>query len=110
MEEQQQERKLGRRDPSIPSSDWNNRRKELQYLADPLELAEFVKAELKKGKSKEMLQLVRMASNSMQCIVGWNHIIDNQLKEGHVAQAVKIYNDVSAHVEIRGMSANTGNR
>jgi hypothetical protein len=99
LEEQQQERKLGRRDPSIPSSDWNNRRKELQYLADPLELAEFVKAELKKGKSKEMLQLVRMASNSMQCIVGWNHIIDNQLKEGHVAQAVKIYNDMKKRAQ-----------
>lgn len=100
LNETQEERKLGRRDPSISSSDWNNRKKELQYLADPLELAQFVKSELKKGRSKEMLQLVRMASNSMECIVGWNHIIDHQLKEGHVAQAVKIYNDVSAHLSI----------
>ncbi|KAF2196242.1 hypothetical protein GQ43DRAFT_476503 [Delitschia confertaspora ATCC 74209] len=92
-------RKIGRRDPNIPANEWDNRRKELQHLVDPLELAEFVKAELRKGRVKEMMLLVQMASNNMQCIVSWNHIIDHHLREGRVAQAVKIYNDMKKRAQ-----------
>ena len=88
------QRKLGRRDPSMSSIDWNRRRKELQYLSDPLELATFVKKELLKDKATEMLQLVQMASHSMQAVVSWNHLIDYHLAKGRVSQAFKIYNDV----------------
>jgi hypothetical protein len=87
--------KLGYRDPSISERDWNLRKRELRYLQDPLELATFVKKELWKGKSTEMLQLVRMASHSMQCIVSWNHIIDYFLVKERVNDALKVYNDVS---------------
>ena len=85
----------GRRDPAMSQQDWDRRIKELQYLADPLELATFVKAQLGKDKVTESLQLVRMASHSMQCIVSWNHIIDYQLAKGKTAQAFKIYNEAS---------------
>jgi pentatricopeptide repeat protein len=85
---------LGRRDPTIDERDWNNRKRELRHLQDPLELATFVKRELKKGKEAEMWQLVRMASHSMQCIVSWNHIIDHYLAKERVSDALKVYNDV----------------
>lgn len=100
METPEKLRKLGRRDPSMPAKDFNNRRRELRHLTDPLELANFVKKELNKDKVEEMLQLVRMASHSMQCIVGWNHIIDYYLARGRVAHALKVYNDVSCPLGI----------
>ncbi|KAF2191041.1 pentatricopeptide repeat protein [Zopfia rhizophila CBS 207.26] len=110
------QRRLGRRDPRIPLKDWHNRKNELQYLADPLELATFVKKELVKGKTTEMLQLVRMASNSMQCVVSWNHIIDHYLAKGQIAQAIKVYNDMKKRAQfpdaytytilLRGLSLN----
>jgi hypothetical protein len=86
--------KLGIRDPSVSERDWNLRKRELRYLQDPLELATFVKKELWKDKPTEMLQLVRMASHSMQCIVSWNHIIDYFLAKERVNDALKVYNDV----------------
>jgi pentatricopeptide repeat protein len=86
--------RLGRRDPSMSDSEWNRRKRELRHLQDPLELATFVRNELKKDKAEEMLQLVRMASHSMQCIVSWNHIIDHYLAKERVNDAIKVYNDV----------------
>ena len=86
--------KLGKRDPSMSVSEWERRKKELRHLQDPLELATFVRKELGKGKVTEMLQLVRMASHSMQCIVSWNHIIDHYLAKERVNDALKVYNEV----------------
>lgn len=83
-----------RRDPAIPQADWNRRRRELQHLNDPMELANFVKQQLGKEKDEEMLQLVRIASRTMQCIVGWNHLIKHTLDKGKVSQALKVYNEV----------------
>lgn len=85
---------FGKRDPSMTNSEWDRRKRELQYLRDPLELALFVKQELRKGKAKEMLQLVRMASHSMQCIVSWNHLLDHLLAVGRISDALKVYNEV----------------
>jgi pentatricopeptide repeat protein len=73
-------------------------------LADPLELARFVKQQLAKDKSTEMLQLVRMASQSMKCVVSWNHLIDHYLAKGRAAQAFKIYNDVCFELACGGLS------
>lgn len=78
----------------MSDSDWNRRKRELRHLQDPLELAVFVKQELAKDKVDEMLQLVYMASHSMECIVSWNHIIDYYLDKGRVKDALKAYNDV----------------
>jgi hypothetical protein len=86
--------RIGKRDPTISERDWNNRLRELQHLQDPLELATFVKSELRKGKEAEMWQLVRMASHSMQCVVSWNHVIDHYLAKERVSDALKVYNDV----------------
>jgi pentatricopeptide repeat protein len=78
----------------MTDSDWNRRKRELRHLQDPLELATFVSNELKKNRVEEMLQLVRMASHSMQCVVSWNHIIDHYLATERVNDAIKVYNDV----------------
>jgi pentatricopeptide repeat protein len=67
---------------------------ELRHLQDPLELATFVRNELGKDRVEEMLQLTRMASHSMQCVVSWNHIIDHYLAKERVNDALKVYNDV----------------
>lgn len=88
---------LGKRDPRVTDADWNARKRELQYLRDPLEVAAFVRKELDKGKYQEMLQLVRMASHSMQVIVSWNHIIDDCLARERVSEALKIYNEVISY-------------
>jgi hypothetical protein len=89
-----------RHDPAVSTRDWRRRRRELQYLADPLELANFVKQELTKDKEEEMLQLVRMASRSMQCVVSWNHIIGHSLRKGRVSHALKIYNEVLSSLRL----------
>ena len=86
---------LGKRDPRMPTKEWNARRRELQYLKDPLEVAGFVKKELGKDKATEMVQLVRMASHSMQVVVSWNHIIDCYMAKERVSEALKVYNEVS---------------
>ncbi|KAH7077788.1 hypothetical protein BKA63DRAFT_467161 [Paraphoma chrysanthemicola] len=108
--------RLGRRDPSMSDADWNNRKRELRHLQDPLELATFVRQELQKGKAKEMLQLVRMASHSMQCVVSWNHIIDHHLAKERVNDALKVYNEMKKRAQypdsytytilLRGLSIN----
>ncbi|KAF2111682.1 hypothetical protein BDV96DRAFT_499136 [Lophiotrema nucula] len=92
-------RNFGRRDGRIPKSEWSKRKRELQHLADPLELANFVKQQLGKDKPAEMLQLVQMASHEMQCIVSWNHIIDHCLAKGKVSLAVKTYNDMKKRAQ-----------
>ncbi|KAF2819081.1 pentatricopeptide repeat protein-like protein [Ophiobolus disseminans] len=107
---------LGRRDPTISERDWQNRKRELRHLQDPLELATFVKKELGKDRATEMLQLVRMASHSMECIVSWNHIIDHYLANERVNDALKVYNEMKKRAQfpdsytytilLRGLSIN----
>lgn len=71
-------------------------RKELQYLPDPLKLADHVRGVLKKGDVEKALGLTRIASKDMECIVSWNHIIGHLLAEKQVNAALKIYNEVSS--------------
>ncbi|KAF2852875.1 pentatricopeptide repeat protein-like protein [Plenodomus tracheiphilus IPT5] len=108
--------RLGHRDPRIPETDWNRRKRELRYLQDPLELATFVSNELRKDRVEEMLQLVIMASHSMECVVSWNHIVDHYLTKGRVTDAIKVYNDMKKRAQfpdaytytilLRGLSEN----
>jgi hypothetical protein len=69
-------------------------RKELQYLPDPLKLADHVRGVLKKGDVEKALGLTRIASKDMECVVSWNHIIGHLLSEKQVNAALKIYNEV----------------
>ncbi|OCK78978.1 hypothetical protein K432DRAFT_276254, partial [Lepidopterella palustris CBS 459.81] len=67
---------------------------ELRWLKDPLELANYVRSRLKKDKHVEMIDLVRMASSQMECVVSWNHLLDHTLAKGHVTSAVKLFNEM----------------
>ncbi|KAF1842417.1 uncharacterized protein K460DRAFT_346241 [Cucurbitaria berberidis CBS 394.84] len=108
--------RLSKRDPSLSVSEWERRKKELRYLQDPVELAGFVRKELGKDKVTEMVQLVRMASQSMQCVVSWNHIIDHYLAKERVNDALKVYNEMKKRAQfpdsytytilLRGLSIN----
>lgn len=72
-------------------------RKHLMYLQDPVKLAEFVRTTLRAGGDKEfetVAKVVRTASKTTQCTVSWNHLIDFQLSNGRMNQAIKIYNEV----------------
>lgn len=71
-------------------------RHQLASLSDPLRLAEHVRSTLRtKRQAKDDIEaLVRMASKSMSCTVSWNHLINHKMQTGHVADALKSYNDV----------------
>ncbi|KAL1622399.1 hypothetical protein SLS54_004963 [Diplodia seriata] len=68
---------------------------ELEWTGgDPLRLADTVQKRLSKGDIEPVLDLVRFASNSMDCVVSWNHIIDHFMNLGRPSHALKIYNEV----------------
>jgi len=69
-------------------------RKHLQYLKDPVKLADFVRKSLRSNEFDTTLEVVRSASKTLQCIVSWNHLIDYTLSQGKMNAAIKIYNEV----------------
>jgi hypothetical protein len=72
-------------------------RKHLQYLKDPLKLAEYVRKSLRTSRDddfEETLEVVRAASKDTECIVSWNHLIEWQLSKGRMNAAIKTYNEV----------------
>lgn len=70
-------------------------RKHLQYLKDPLKLADFVRDKLRSGEFNEAQTIVRAASRDVQCTVSWNHLIDYLLSQGRMNTAIKTYHEVS---------------
>ena len=70
-------------------------RKHLQYLKDPLKLADHVRRMLRADNFDETLEVVRAASKTVQCTVSWNHLIDWQLSKGRMNAAIKTFNEVS---------------
>jgi len=70
-------------------------RKHLQYLKDPVKLADFVRKSLRSDDFDTTLEVVRSASKTLQCIVSWNHLIDYTLSQGKMNAAIKLYNEVS---------------
>lgn len=66
----------------------------MQFLPDPLKLADHVRGVLKKGDVEKALALTRIASKDMECVVSWNHIIGHLLSEKQVSAALKLYNEV----------------
>lgn len=75
--------------------DKNSLKEELVYLRDPLKLAEHVDGLVKKDGFDKAAELVRMAGKNMPCTVSWNHLIDHEMSKGRVANAVKLYNEVT---------------
>jgi hypothetical protein len=79
-------------------------RKHLEYLQDPLKLADFVQRSLAAADGPadyEMtLQVVRTASKSIQCIVSLNYLIDHLLNHKKLKAAILIYNEVEYQAEL----------
>ncbi|KAG9246224.1 hypothetical protein BJ878DRAFT_456661 [Calycina marina] len=74
-------------------------RKHLQYLKDPVKLADFVRRNLRDDNFDTTLEVVRSASKSIQCIVSWNHLIDYTLSKGKMNAAIKIYNEMKKRAQ-----------
>jgi hypothetical protein len=69
-------------------------RKQLQYLKDPLKLAEHVRRCLRDGDVNGTVAIVRFASKSVQCTVSWNHLIEWHMAQGKLRAALRLYNEV----------------
>jgi len=74
-------------------------KKHLQYLKDPLKIAEHVKATLDKDKFDEALLLTRNASRDALVTVSWNHLIDYQMKQQRLHGAIKLYNEMKKRAQ-----------
>ncbi|KAI5200736.1 hypothetical protein E4T39_05627 [Aureobasidium subglaciale] len=85
--------------PNMNASLEKKIRRELQYLPDPLKLADHVRGVLKKGDVEKALGLTRIASKDMECVVSWNHIIGHLLSEKQVSAALKIYNEMKKRAQ-----------
>lgn len=77
--------------------------RELPFLTDPLKLANHILGLLRQDEQKKALEIVRLATSKMvPCTVSWNHLVDYEMSKGHIAGAMKVYNEVrtrSLHVK-----------
>ena len=70
--------------------------KELNWLEDPLKLADHVLQKLRAGEKEKVVQLVQLAAKrGIESTVAWNHLINYEMHQRRVNSALKIYNDVS---------------
>ena len=78
-------------------SNKSNLRIEIRWLKDPVKLANHTVKLLQGDNFEKALEMVRLASNTVECTVGWNHLIDYEMSKARVANAVKLYNEVSSY-------------
>lgn len=67
----------------------------LDRMDDPWTIGKYVEKALARGAFEEALLLVEKASRNQQLVVSWNHLIDYQLTQDRIKDAIKLYNDVS---------------
>ena len=68
--------------------------KELQFLQDPLRLAENTVSLLQRNEYDKSLEIVRLASKDISCTVSWNHLINYDMSKGDIRKAHKLYLEV----------------
>jgi len=78
----------------LSDSDTANIRKELLYFKDPAKLALTVKRLLTRNDLHKAINLVRLASAQIQCIVSWNAIVDWLVLQQQYDSAFKVYNEM----------------
>lgn len=71
---------------------------EVRWLKDPVKLAEHTVKLLREDDPQKALAIVRLASKDVECTVSWNHLIDYEMSKARVANALKLYNDVSSYL------------
>ncbi|KAI1155062.1 hypothetical protein F4825DRAFT_460047 [Nemania diffusa] len=74
-------------------------RKELQYLGDPLHIANRIRIALHKGDFELAADITRQASKTLPVTVSWNHLIDYQLENGRMHAALKLYNEMKKRAQ-----------
>ena len=67
---------------------------ELRYLKDPLKLANNTIKLLRTDQNQKALELVKLGSKDVACVVSWNHLIDYEMSKGRINAALKLYNEV----------------
>jgi len=72
---------------------------ELRYLKDPLKLSEHVKYTLRCNKPDKALDLCRLASKTMSCVVSWNAVIDFLMRSYKINEALKVYNEMKKRAQ-----------
>jgi pentatricopeptide repeat protein len=72
---------------------------ELRYLKDPLKLSEHVKYTLRCNKPNKALDLCRLASKTMSCVVSWNAVIDWLMRANKINEALKVYNEMKKRAQ-----------
>ncbi|GAP89212.2 putative pentatricopeptide repeat protein [Rosellinia necatrix] len=89
----------GRKGPGLGrSAEWAAR-KELEYLGDPLHIANRVKVALEKDDFELASLITRQASKNTNVTVSWNHLIDYQLRTERIHSAIKLYNEMKKRAQ-----------
>ncbi|KAI0024919.1 hypothetical protein F4780DRAFT_775399 [Xylariomycetidae sp. FL0641] len=80
------------------SKDWAAQ-KQLQYMDDPFHINNHVRTLLEKDKYEEATLIARKASKNYKVTVGFNHLIDYQLRKGRIHPAIKLYNEMKKRAQ-----------
>ncbi|KAI0841648.1 hypothetical protein F5Y06DRAFT_259999 [Hypoxylon sp. FL0890] len=83
----------------VPAHEWAAE-KQLQYLTDPLHIADYVKKTLAKGKFEEAALITRKASKDKKVAVSWNHLIDYLLQHNRLHAGIKLYNEMKKRAQL----------
>lgn len=73
--------------------------KELVWLKDPFKLTEHIKFTLRNNDPEKALDLCRIASKSMDCVVSWNTIVDFYMQRYNINDAMKVYNEMKKRAQ-----------
>ena len=69
---------------------------EVRWLKDPVKLADHTVKLLREDDPEKAVAIVRHASKDVECTVSWNLLIDYEMSKARVANALKLYHDVSS--------------
>ncbi|KAI1769075.1 hypothetical protein GGR53DRAFT_277749 [Hypoxylon sp. FL1150] len=81
------------------AQDWAAQ-KQLQYLKDPLHIAQYVSKTLGEDNFEEAALITRKASKNTKVVVSWNHLIKYQLQHDKIHAAVKLYNEMKKRAQL----------
>lgn len=69
-------------------------KKELEWLKDPVKFADHVHYTLRSNDVGKAINLCRLASKQMPCVVAWNHVINWHVRNQKLNAAIDIYNEM----------------
>ncbi|KJZ76032.1 hypothetical protein HIM_04488 [Hirsutella minnesotensis 3608] len=81
--------------------------KQLEYLRDPLHIADRVSKLLRVEEFDQALIMTRQASLHHNVVVSWNHLIDYQLRQQRLKPAIKLLNDMKKRGQLPNVQTYT---